>query len=485
MKKHLFCLGIILGILHPSLYPNSQENRSEKILNQIQSKNRICRLESTHEMIPPHLRIPESQWRNDFPPIFTSAPDIPEPDGAKNTWWESYGPEGGNIIGMAIDPKNKNHYFAISSSYYSGSFWESKNAGKKWIFKGSFSEEIYDLMIHPNNSDTLFILYREGILKTTDGGKTWEKNRFQSSGYDCYAYNSQIAIDPKYPAYVYAAGYYYHSGKCQIAIFISKNGGNTFTRKTLGGAFDSSGAYCLAVNPVYPSIIYLGGYNYSSSTYKYEYKIYKSNNRGSSWQDISGNLNSAPYDIEIDPKNHSKILVATTWGIYISSNGGTSWTKTNAYGYAIAVDPTNSDYVYAGYVNAYYRSTDGGVSWTYIDSNSKAAAATGLFGTCNAIFPCSKGVYYLSSSGMYLSANKGASWKPAHKGIIANDIPALGVAPSNVNKIYAEALNSRFFVSNNAGKSWTGLPQFERCDGIERIWVHPKNANEIYFLSGG
>jgi photosystem II stability/assembly factor-like uncharacterized protein len=485
MRKYLIRLAIVLGLLLSIQYLISQENNPQEILNQIRLKNRSCRLNSIEAMIPPHCRTQNHLQLNSSAPVFTPAPDIPEPDGAKNTWWETYGPEGGNIIGMVIDPKNKNHYFAITSSYYSGSFWESKNAGNKWIYKGSFSEEIYDLKSHPNDPNILFILYREGILKTTDGGKNWKKNRFQTNGYDCYAYNSHIAVDPKYPDYVYAAGTYYHSEKSQIAIFISNNGGQTFSRKTLGGASDSSGTYSLAINPVYPAIIYLGGYNYSRSAYKFEYKVYKSTNRGSTWQDISGTINSYPYDIAIDPKNHSKILVATPWSIFISSNGGTSWTKNNAYGYAIAIDPTNSDYIYAGYVDGYFRSTNGGISWTYMDSGSPAVISTGLYGTCKVIFPCSKGIYYLSSSGIYLSGNKGASWKPTHKGIIANDIPAMGVAPSNINKIYAEALNSRFFVSNNAGKSWTGLPQFERCAGIEKIWVHPTNANEIYFLCGG
>lgn len=489
MRKYVIYSAVFWGLLLSSQFINSQEDIPGGILDKIRSKSRDCRLNTKDEIIPPHLRPPEQRLPIDSTPIFTPAQDIPEPDGAKNTWWEIYGPEGGNIVGMAIDPKNKNHYFALTSSYSKSSIWESKNAGKKWIYKGSFNDYIYDISIHPKDPDILFLLHRYGIYKTTDGGKNWENSRFQSNNYDCSAYLGQLAINPKNPDFIYASGYYRKSNKNQIAVFLSRNQGKTWSHKILSNATDSAYSFCIEINPVYPGIIYLGGYTLTNSGYKREYKVYKSSDHGNNWNDISGTINSIPEDIAIDPKNHSTVFIATTWGIYYSRNGGSSWTKTNANGYSIAVDSTNSNYIYAGYANSFYRSTDSGESWNYIenytDSSDPGIDRGTLFGNSNSIISCSKGVYYSSTSGLYFSANKGTSWKPLHSGITANDIPALATAPSSVKKIYAEALNSRFYVSNNFGKSWGGLPYFERCDGIDKIWIHPKNSNEIYFLSGG
>lgn len=63
----------------------------------------------------------------------------------------------------------------------------------------------------------------------------------------------------------------------------------------------------------------------------------------------------------------SQIIYAGTGnGIYKSTNGGSSWTKTSTTSsiYSLAVDPTDPRIVYAGTANGVYKSIDGGNTLT-------------------------------------------------------------------------------------------------------------------------
>ena len=48
------------------------------------------------------------------------------------------------------------------------------------------------------------------------------------------------------------------------------------------------------------------------------------------WTDITGNLPSMPvYDAVIDPDDENRIVIGTDLGIWVTENGGTTWTEAN------------------------------------------------------------------------------------------------------------------------------------------------------------
>ena len=119
--------------------------------------------------------------------------------------------------------------------------------------------------------------------------------------------------------------------------------------------------------------------------------VFKSTNRGESWEQINNGLNSLETNVLVVDPNNSQILYLGTDddGLYKSTDGGNSWDKldvspiTESFGVGdIVVDPKNSNNIYLGTVD-YFRlaedrgvlgdfgiltSNDGGLTWREFNS---------------------------------------------------------------------------------------------------------------------
>ena len=119
--------------------------------------------------------------------------------------------------------------------------------------------------------------------------------------------------------------------------------------------------------------------------------VFKSTNRGESWEQINNGLNSLETNVIVVDPNNSQILYLGTDddGLYKSTDGGNNWDKldvspiTESFGVGdIVVDPRNSNNIYLGTVD-YFRlaqdrgvlgdfgiltSNDGGLTWREFNS---------------------------------------------------------------------------------------------------------------------
>ncbi len=141
----------------------------------------------------------------------------------------------------------------------------------------------------------------------------------------------------------------------------------------------------LAIDPVTPSNMYLGtGDGDAGDTYAIG--VLKSTDGGTTWN-VTGlnwavNLQRTIRRVIINPVNPQIIIVASSAGIWRTTNGGTSWASVlGINGYDVEFKPTNPNIVYATAASAFYRSTNGGASFTMISSgiptsgNSRYAVA--------------------------------------------------------------------------------------------------------------
>lgn len=114
--------------------------------------------------------------------------------------------------------------------------------------------------------------------------------------------------------------------------------------------------------------------------------VYKSTDSGVTWKPtgLIGDATNHPtiYKLAVNLTAAGKIYAATTFGIYISSDGGDHWTSVQPQGslpgsvtyYDVKLRPDNPAIVYAtGSGGSFYRSTDGGTSWAQITSGLPAA----------------------------------------------------------------------------------------------------------------
>lgn len=150
--------------------------------------------------------------------------------------WEWVGP--GNVAGrtraLAFDPRDPSVMFAAGVS---GGVWKSTDAGGHWspLSDDAVNLNIGALVIDPDHPDVMYAgtgeLYRNtgrpwspmtgaGILKSSDGGRTW--NRLLATDSDDFLYVSDIVLSPHDSKRIYAAT---NSG-----IWRSNDGGVTFTR---------------------------------------------------------------------------------------------------------------------------------------------------------------------------------------------------------------------------------------------------------------
>lgn len=254
---------------------------------------------------------------------------------------------GGTIGAIAVSESNPDVvYVGTGESPIRGNVsngdgvFKSTDAGKTWKLIGlTDTRQIGHIQIHPTNPDIVYVAalghvfgpnVERGVFKTTDGGKSWKKILYRSDSAGAIT----VDLDPKNPNTVYAALWHAYrtpwklvSGGPLSGIFKSTDGGDHWTEITR--------------NPGLPSGI-IGKVGLSVSPVK----------EGRVWA----------------------LVEADSGGVFLSDNGGATWTRTNAernlrqrawYYTHIYADPKDAETVYA-LNTGMYRSTNGGKTFRAI-----------------------------------------------------------------------------------------------------------------------
>ena len=209
-------------------------------------------------------------------------------------------------------------------------------------------------------------------------------------------------------------------------------------------------------------------------------------------------------------------------GIYRSVDRGATWqlvglTNSGAIG-RLAVDPTNSQHIFAavagqlynpGGERGVYESTDGGSSWIQVlagDNDTTGAVDLAIDpSNPNRVFAAmwdhlrepDLRTYGGVGSGIYRSIDGGSTWQRLTNGLPApaSTIGRIGVAlaASNPQRLYAivnqtNGLFQGFYTSADGGDSWTKLPTSSTLSGAQstygwwfgRVWVDPFDTTHVF-----
>ncbi len=225
--------------------------------------------------------------------------------------------------------------------------------------------------------------------------------------------------------------------------------------------------------------------------------VWKTINAGTTWTPIFDS--QASYSIgciTLDPQNEHTIWVGTREnvggrhvgfgdGIYVSHDGGMSWTnkglKNSEHLSKIIVHPENSSTLWVasqgplwskGGERGVYKSTDGGITWKRTLGDDQWIGATDLL-----IDPTNPSILYAATwqrhrtvaafmgsgpgTALHKSTDGGETWQKLSNGIPNVNLGKIGLAmnPFNPKMIYAaielENLKGGIFVTTDAGASWS------------------------------
>ncbi len=178
-------------------------------------------------------------------------------------------------------------------------------------------------------------------------------------------------------------------------------------------------------------------------------------------------------------------LYAGTWhgGVFVSTDAGTSWARggrglTNLAVTTVAVHPTSPATVYAGTESGLFVSVDGGATWTRILAAGAVRAV--------AIPPSSPSTLYgaaAGDSGILKSTDAGATWTSSSSGIADPDVTSLAIDPVTPSTIYAGDghYNGRVFKSANSGGTWTQVWAGSGAAGwVNALAVDPADPATVY-----
>jgi len=297
------------------------------------------------------------------------------------------------------------------SSYSGKGVYKSVDAGKTWQFMGlPDSHHIARIVIHPRNANVVYVAAmghlfsrneERGVFRTADGGATWQKVLYVDDGTGAI----DLVMNRRSPDTLYAAMYEKHRRPWELVlggpgsgVYRTDNGGRTWRRLEGGLPTGDVGRIGLDLNQKNPNVLYAVVENVNPRTEamgpsldacavtrpgqpaaelrpgaRVGNEVYRSDDGGRTWRkthgddvDVAGS--KAPYSfnqLRMDPDDPNHLII-TSDQMYVSKDGGKSWSCSNANGFFRGVfgdfrsiwwDPQDSRRIMLG--------SDGGVNVSY------------------------------------------------------------------------------------------------------------------------
>lgn len=452
------------------------------------------------------------------------------------TWSASNTGMGNLTVGMMIlHPTDPLIILAATSS----GIYKTTNGGTSWTRKSSNTSNYKDIKFKPGDPSVVYATEGGRFYRSADTGETWT----QITSGVLSGTRLVIGVTPADPAVVYI---YQTTGSFTGLLRSSDSGQNFTTQATTpnivdyacdGSGTSSQASYdlCIAVDPANANTVFCGAIN-----------IWKSINAGvtlticTHWVGSAWGTTCAPsvhadiHALSFSPVN-GKLYTGCDGGIYVTTNGGTSWSDIssgisaaqvykigqsatsqtlciNGYqdngtssnlgtsfttviggdGMECIIDYSNSSYRYGAlYYGDIRRSSGGGYS-TIAKNGSNGITESGAWVTPYTLHETDPNTMFVGYKNVWRSNNVKASsassvtWTTISTGETAS-CSVLETSPANVDILYVVRSGSLKRTDNaNAASgsvTWTtcALPGGNTPTDLE---AHPTNANIVYATGG-
>jgi len=387
----------------------------------------------------------------------------------------------GRVNIIQVDPSTPTTIYMGTPA---GGIWKSINSGTSWTPLSDNLPQIgvSGIAVDYSNSNVIYIAtgdkdasdtYSIGVMKSTDGGTTWNTTGLIFSNTSTTA--GDLVIHPTNNQILWCG--------TSNGLYKTTNAGTTWSVVQTGDFAQGS----IRLKPGDPTVVY-------ATTNS---KFYRSTNSGTSFTQISSGLSltNGRMILDVTPANSSYVyvLASTTsngfQGVYRSTNGGTSFTKTSGtvnylesnqawYDLAFAVSPTNVDELYVGCLNV-WKSNDGGATAAAINSWSNYSSSF-THADIHYLGFFNNKLYCGSDGGIYVSDNGGA---------VFTDI----VAEAQIGQFYKVSVSKQTAskiaggLQDNGGYAFSGgqWRDYHGGDGMDNA-ISPLNNNLYYgFIYNG
>ncbi|GAC1432692.1 MAG: exo-alpha-sialidase [Terriglobales bacterium] len=441
---------------------------------------------------------------------------------------------------IAVDPNNHLNIYVgtgeenfAGDSYYGGGLLKSTNGGSTWSHVGTTTfggpltsglggAFIGGIAIQPGSAGTPIVLVasqyssgtnglRSGIWRSTDGGNTFAPVLPSSASSNAWA--TSILFVSNTTAYAAIGNIF---GDASNGIYKSVDAGSTWT------AANGSGTTALISGTNAGRIVMIGASSSPSTLYAsiqspFSFGLagmFKSTDGGASWNPINTPLNTGGggstadfcggqcwYDmiVAVSPSNPNLLYAggslnynAGNGGLYMSTNGGTSWSSVNPGNngqglhpdfHAIAFAPNNK--LYIGNDGGVWNTTNIGtssVAWMNLNSTlSITEFYPGLSISAGNINVAIDGT---QDNGMQLFAGN-LLWQVVDTNFCGDGSWA-AIDPTNALTMFASCSENQTFATKSAdgGSSWIGIDttinHSQPAQFVAPLVMDVNNPNTLY-----
>ena len=410
--------------------------------------------------------------------------------------------------------------------------WEELTAGfvnETWS-AAYFAVAPRGLAISPSDPDVMVSTNELGVLKTTDGGRTWAQLATRRVGPDRWAGTGAEVTD----AYDLAAsrGVLYAAFE-DIGLWRSDDRGASWKQLLwlTGDALEGTDAVSeVRVHPQDPDRLYAGATSWSNDLRELTRgsRLFKSVDGGRTWRDVTppgGGAGRPAVAVAWGASPEEDVVYVAFHGgsVYKSSDGGTSWRRIasgfqagdDALVFKLAVHPDDPDVVYAGLMrdrtgqwggpfgagtgtgSGLYRTTNGGTRWERVPYPEEEIALIAFAGRPRRLFV--GGWTYDEATGMARGAlrasDDGTNFVPVLEQPFVTALvevpgasrPGTGALYAAASSMYAagEGQRAGLYLSEDNGTTWRRVEGQLLHNGIWDLALFPDEPDRVWMATRG
>lgn len=308
--------------------------------------------------------------------------------------------------------------------------------------------EVRTIVVHPRDSNVIYVGTQDGPYRSTDGGDRWERLGFPDHGVVIWT----MVVHPTRPNIVYA-------GAAPVALYRSEDSGDNWHRIPQA----KSPAHCeregfdtrtirITVDPARPDDIYVA-LEVSG--------VIRSTDAGETWRDVSASL------IELAQQPH---LQSNVGGRHCGHCEGM------LDSHALAISAAAPGSAFLGVRMGLFRSDDGGATWhdTDIGRFSPLTYCRDVIVSPHdprVFYACLSEAAFSRAGSLYRSDDIAQTWQRIDHGVRAEStVMAVATHPADAASVYCVTRRGQVIGTADSGTSW-------------RDYRLPRGVHDVYAVA--